>query len=186
MFSVAVYTVEFQKRGLPHAHIVLWLADEDKLKTPEDIDEVICAEIPDEETDTIGYRAVSQLMMHGPCGEANPKCPCMFRGRCGKHFPKPFSNSTTINNDGYALYRRRNTQRTVKCNNIYLDNRFAITLSGLVSSMQSLSDHVISRLYAHYCAHAFVTAGMLFLTIVGCLSNTKDTLMSKGVIVPNR
>ncbi|KAI9090338.1 hypothetical protein K1719_028673 [Acacia pycnantha] len=29
-----VYTIEFQKRGLPHAHIILWLADSDKPKDP--------------------------------------------------------------------------------------------------------------------------------------------------------
>ncbi|KAK1401461.1 hypothetical protein POM88_001066 [Heracleum sosnowskyi] len=68
-----VYTIEFQKRGLPHAHIVLWLADGDILLTPTDIDNVICAEIPNKDTDIVGYNAVSQYMMHGPCGEANPR-----------------------------------------------------------------------------------------------------------------
>ncbi|KAK1357510.1 hypothetical protein POM88_050766 [Heracleum sosnowskyi] len=49
----------------------------DKLMTPKDIDTIISAELPDKETDVVGYEAVSQFMMHGPCGEANPKCPCM-------------------------------------------------------------------------------------------------------------
>ncbi|KAK1350657.1 hypothetical protein POM88_054624 [Heracleum sosnowskyi] len=72
-----VYTIEFQKRGLPHAHIVLWMAEGDKLLSTEDIDTIISAELPDKETDAVGYEAVSQFMMHGPCGEANPRCPCM-------------------------------------------------------------------------------------------------------------
>lgn len=118
-----MYTVEFQKRGLPYAHIVLWLADADKPKTPEDIDGVICAEVPDQETDNVGYRAVSQFMMHGPCGEANPKCPCMVKGRCTKYYPRAFNEKTHVGKDGYALYRRRDTKRTVECNKIYLDNR---------------------------------------------------------------
>ena len=42
--------------------------------TPNDIDGLICAEIPDQQADPIGYKSVSQLMMHGPCGAANPKC----------------------------------------------------------------------------------------------------------------
>jgi len=37
------YTVEFQKRGLPHAHILLWLDGEKKLRNPTDIDGVISA-----------------------------------------------------------------------------------------------------------------------------------------------
>ncbi|KAL8120812.1 hypothetical protein AgCh_017845 [Apium graveolens] len=74
-----VYTVEFQKWGLPHAHIVLWLRDGDKLITPEDIDAVICAELPDKDVDPVAYKDVSQFMMHGPCGEANPKCSWLLR-----------------------------------------------------------------------------------------------------------
>ena len=34
-----MYTVEFQKRGLPHAHILIILAPEDKPNTPAAIDE---------------------------------------------------------------------------------------------------------------------------------------------------
>ncbi|XP_074323868.1 uncharacterized protein LOC141660783 [Apium graveolens] len=79
-----VYTVEFQKWGLPHAHIVLWLRDGDKLITPEDIDAVICAELPDKDVDPVAYKDVSQFMMHGPCGEANPKCSWLLRG--GMHY----------------------------------------------------------------------------------------------------
>ncbi|XP_074342273.1 uncharacterized protein LOC141679760 [Apium graveolens] len=41
----------------------------------EDIDTVICAELPDKNVDHFAYKAVSQFMMHGPCREANPKCP---------------------------------------------------------------------------------------------------------------
>ncbi|XP_074356462.1 uncharacterized protein LOC141696181 [Apium graveolens] len=105
-----VYTVEFQKRGLPHAHIVLWLGAADKLLTPEDIDNVISAEIADKKADPIGYKAVSQLMMHGPCGPANPKCPCISNGRCTKLYPKSFSDKMAGDADGYALYRRRDTK----------------------------------------------------------------------------
>ena len=43
---VYVYTMEFQKRGLPHAHMVLFLADADKPREPEDVDRLISAEIP--------------------------------------------------------------------------------------------------------------------------------------------
>ena len=41
-----MYTVEFQKRGLLHAHILLWLNGENKLHTSRDIDKVISVELP--------------------------------------------------------------------------------------------------------------------------------------------
>ena len=40
-------TTEWQKRGLTHAHILLLMEDQDKLKAPEKIDRVVSAEIPD-------------------------------------------------------------------------------------------------------------------------------------------
>lgn len=35
----------------------------------EEIDSVVSAEIPDKETDPIGYEAVAQFMMHGLAGQ---------------------------------------------------------------------------------------------------------------------
>ncbi|XP_076960654.1 uncharacterized protein LOC143637083 [Bidens hawaiensis] len=43
----AVYTIEFQKRGLPHAHICLFIAPENKIHNPSHIDNFISSEIPD-------------------------------------------------------------------------------------------------------------------------------------------
>ncbi|GJS91564.1 ATP-dependent DNA helicase PIF1-like protein [Tanacetum coccineum] len=73
----AVYTVEFQKRGLPHAHILLFLEPEDKLTTAAHIDKYISAEIPDKDEDLELYQIVTDHMMHGPCGVECPSCPCM-------------------------------------------------------------------------------------------------------------
>ncbi|XP_024014486.1 uncharacterized protein LOC112088437 [Eutrema salsugineum] len=55
-----MYTIEFQKRGLPHAHILLWMAQKHKFPTPEAIDEVISAEIPDKDTDPYLYEVVKK------------------------------------------------------------------------------------------------------------------------------
>lgn len=105
-----VYTVEFQKRGLPHAHILLWLREEVQL-TPEYIDSIIQAEIPDKETKPELYEAVSRYMVHGPCGDANPNCPCMIDKKCSKKYPKSFNNDTTIDGNGHPVYRRREDGR---------------------------------------------------------------------------
>ncbi|XP_021991362.1 uncharacterized protein LOC110888130 [Helianthus annuus] len=46
--QAAVYTIEFQKRGLPHAHLLLWLEHSAASRTPACIDDLISAEIPSE------------------------------------------------------------------------------------------------------------------------------------------
>ncbi|XP_057444537.1 uncharacterized protein LOC130736765 [Lotus japonicus] len=71
------YTIEFQKRGLPHAHILLWLSMENKLRSPAMIDSVICAELPDPTQYPELFECVSNYMVHGPCGLSNRDSPCM-------------------------------------------------------------------------------------------------------------
>ena len=41
-----LWVIEFQKRGLPHAHILVILAEEDRLSTSSEVDNVISAELP--------------------------------------------------------------------------------------------------------------------------------------------
>ncbi|KAI4338309.1 hypothetical protein L6164_016650 [Bauhinia variegata] len=55
-----VYTIEFQKRGLPHAHILLFLALEDKIKGFADIDN-ISTKIPNKESDPVLYDHVKEF-----------------------------------------------------------------------------------------------------------------------------
>jgi len=69
-----VYTIEFQKHGLPHMHLLIWFKEEHKLKTPEDVDSLISAEFP-EDTNSRLFGLVKELMTHGPCGSEKPKAP---------------------------------------------------------------------------------------------------------------
>ncbi|XP_078438602.1 uncharacterized protein LOC144709071 [Wolffia australiana] len=119
-----VYVVEFQKRGLPHAHM-LWVLDAQyKPKTPEDIDKIVCAEIPDP-SDKDLFDCVTTHMIHGPCGSANPKCPCMKKGKC-PCMSKEFVDSTQVTNDGYPLYLRRNNGRAIQKGPHVIDNRWVV------------------------------------------------------------
>ena len=99
-----MYTVEFQKRGLPHAHMLLWLQNSIR---PTDIDRVICAEIPDKNLDPELYEIVMKNMVHGPCGKVNMNSPCMKDKKCTKKYPKDFLQNTRSDQEGYPLYRRR-------------------------------------------------------------------------------
>nr|XP_043616291.1 uncharacterized protein LOC122588235 [Erigeron canadensis] len=121
-----VYTVEFQKRGLPHSHICIFLEQQCKLPTAEDIHKVICAELPDEKEDPKLFRLVTQFMMHGPCGKSNKKAPCTVKGNCTKHFPKDYNDKTKIDDDGFPIYRRRKDGRECIKGKIPLDNRYVV------------------------------------------------------------
>ncbi|KAA6347201.1 MAG: putative PIF1 helicase [Streblomastix strix] len=70
-----VYQVEFQKRGLPHVHLLITLREQDKIYTPEQLERLISAEIPDSSTSPNLRKSVIQFMIHGPCGELNPNSP---------------------------------------------------------------------------------------------------------------
>ncbi|KAI3737233.1 hypothetical protein L2E82_27230 [Cichorium intybus] len=124
--QAVVYTVEFQKRGLPHAHICLFMHSSHKFHTVEHIDPIISAEIPDKNEDPELYSLVSEFMMHGPCGNDNLNCPCMIDKKCSKNFPKKFSAYTSIDGNGFPLYRRRNDGSFVEKSGVKLDNRSVV------------------------------------------------------------
>ncbi|KAG3069795.1 hypothetical protein PC122_g16436 [Phytophthora cactorum] len=102
-----IYVVEFQKRGLPHTHILVILAEADKPRTRQIIDKMVSAELPDREKNPQLYETVTTCMIHGPCGAAYPNAVCMKDGKCTKGFPKPLSEVTKGNVAGYPVYRRR-------------------------------------------------------------------------------
>ncbi|XP_021991783.1 uncharacterized protein LOC110888572 [Helianthus annuus] len=127
--SAVVYTIEFQKRGLPHAHIFLFLNDESKLHSVEHVDKFISAEIPDKNLEPDLYTLVSEYMIHEPCGVAKPNCPCMVDGNCSKKFPKKFCDKTSLDSNGYPVYRRADSGFFVEKSGIQLDNRSMVPYS---------------------------------------------------------
>ncbi|XP_024884832.1 uncharacterized protein LOC112462965 [Temnothorax curvispinosus] len=121
-----MYSVEWQKRGLPHIHILLWL---EQCIFNNMIDKVICAEIPDPVKDSLLYNIVKANMIHGPCGGLNRNSLCMKGGNCSKRYPRQLLKDTQTGNDGYPQYRRRSQADggfTVKINEIELDNRWVV------------------------------------------------------------
>lgn len=131
------YSIEFQKRGLPHAHIIIAMHEQNKITTEDEIDKIISAEIPDQQEDPELFETVTKHLLHGPCGNINPDAVCMKDGKCSKNFPKNFSPTTVLNLNGYPLYRRRDNRRTctkiVKNNVVDLDNRWVVPYCSFIS-----------------------------------------------------
>ena len=105
--TVYCYSIEFQKRGLPHVHILIILSDEDNFLDSADVDKLLPAEIPDPNTEPPLYSIIKNCMAHGSCDNLNPNALCMDNYIYCKDFPKEFRNQTQVRSDGYQLYRRR-------------------------------------------------------------------------------
>ncbi|GBN91873.1 hypothetical protein AVEN_40218-1 [Araneus ventricosus] len=61
-----IYVIEFQKRGLPHAHILLTLDTYSENRTKDDINKYVSAELPDPIADPTLFQIIIRCMIHGP------------------------------------------------------------------------------------------------------------------------
>lgn len=68
-----MYTGDWQKLGLPHVHILLWL--QNKI-VPSRIDSIISTDIQDSD-DPILHDVVKSTVIHNPCGNLNRNSRCM-------------------------------------------------------------------------------------------------------------
>ena len=134
-----IHVIKFQKRGYPHAHLLLTLKQEDRPRNSQDIDSMISAEIPYRVAHPLLWDTVSKMMMHGPCGGDNPQNICMKDGQCSKGFPIPFRGVTDVNVQGYPKYRRRDQAGTVaksvpgRVDQVHLTNEFVVPYNPYLS-----------------------------------------------------
>ena len=143
-----LWVIEFQKRGLPHVHILVILSNEDRISSASEVDDIICAELPpDPEMFPPGTeereqaenleRIVLKNMVHGPCGKDNPDSPCMVDGKCSKNYPKKFCSRTSLDPDNsHPEYQRlapenggRTILTTVHGKEFVIDNRWIVPYS---------------------------------------------------------
>ena len=95
------WRIEFQMRGSPHVHCLLWLQNSPDLNTtlgkqecPEFIDSIISASIPNKEKDPDLYEKVTSKQIHHhtfSCKSSRNK-----RTKCRFNFPKPIAKKTVL------------------------------------------------------------------------------------------
>jgi len=123
---VGIYVVEFQKRGLPHAHILIFFTKNYKPHMVEDVDRMISVEFPNSKTNKLAHETVVRCMMHGPCGAAFPNALCIEESKCKKRYPHKFQSETVTNVKGYLIYQRKDTGHIIVVHGIELDNRWVV------------------------------------------------------------
>ncbi|GBG76434.1 hypothetical protein CBR_g22182 [Chara braunii] len=125
--SGMLYVVEFQKRGLPHAHILVILHPDDKIRDADAVDNVVCAEIPPEGE---LREKVAKFTLHRICGAEKRDASCTEDGECTKGFPKNSISTTTFKDEQmYPSYRRRKPSDggfTIVQNGVVYDNRCVV------------------------------------------------------------
>lgn len=110
-FCKNVYTIEYQKRGLPHMHLLVFLYLTDQFLEISQIDEVICAKLLTLETNPTGklIKIITSIMFYCPCRNINLYSPCISNAQDDlpkyiKCYPCNFLEETSIHKISYSLY----------------------------------------------------------------------------------
>lgn len=104
-----IHCVEFQRRGLPHAHVLISFAQ--PCASPADIDMVVSAELPADPEDR---KLVEGFMVHKhPTVDGEQTIPnyCLKKDKttdCRFKYPRPLQPTTFLEANGTVQYRRRN------------------------------------------------------------------------------
>ena len=102
-----VHQIELLPRSLPRADMVIVLGSTPL--TPQLIDAIVCAEVPNPTTQPELHNVVSKFMIHKPCDSApNARCrQYMDNGSCVQRFPQKKTEHTTTQGSVYPQYQRR-------------------------------------------------------------------------------
>ncbi|UYV78775.1 hypothetical protein LAZ67_16002710 [Cordylochernes scorpioides] len=166
---------------------------------PNQIDSIICAEIPNEEVDASLFRTVTKNMIHGPCGPGYPNPGCMERGRCQKKYPRLLLAKTQTDRDGYSLYRRRrpeeggfsfvkrvrvftieNGVQVVRMTNVTIDNRYVVPYSPLLCRLFDAHINVEScasiSAIKYICKYIYKGSDQSIFAVTGAQTESNEVL----------
>jgi hypothetical protein len=104
-----VHTIKYQKRGLPHMHLIVFLGPLARLSSPSCVDAHISAELPDDDEEPSLLELVKMFMVHRPCIRDQ----CLDKKNCcTKGFPKAFQPETEFSSQSYVKLRWRDTGKS--------------------------------------------------------------------------
>ena len=120
-FIYTIHVIEFQKRGLPHAHIALKVDNEPK--TAEEIDAVISAKISQNNSQL--KKIIETLYLHScrpeRCHRKQKQKSTYKPPHCDQGYPHPLCPKTFIDESGFVHYKRDTEEdRSVVSYNPYL------------------------------------------------------------------
>ena len=116
-------------------HALIFLYRPDKIRTCAQVDRLVCVEFPDPYEDPYLFNTIKQCMVHGPCGTRNIKAPCMENGKCTKNYPKDFVEATTMDQNRYPIYRRRDRDQFYMMGRHKVDNTDVVPYNPYLSRM---------------------------------------------------
>ena len=134
-----VHTIEFQKCGLSHMHLLLSLCPQFRPTSAEDVNSIIRAMWPDPVLEPRLFDIVKKTMVYGPCGTLKPEAHCMKDGKCSKGFPKRFQPQTVMTRDGYPIYTRPNDGHVYEVCDFFADNRWIVPYNPYILSQYYFS-----------------------------------------------
>jgi len=121
-----IHTIEFQKRDLPHIHLLIFLHSQDHIRDPHHINSMILAQLPDPQLQPLLYAKVTKYMLYGPYGANNPQAKCMVNEKYSKHFPKEYRERTDWAENSYPLYARSDNGLVFECNGARFTNQYVV------------------------------------------------------------
>lgn len=118
-FWGCVWTIEYQKQGLSHMHLLLFLHPENCFLNTDKIDQIISVELsdPNLDQDRSLTNIIKSQMIHSPCESQKPDALCMAKDskseliKYSKRFPRSFQKDTKVEEDRYPVYQRQNDRR---------------------------------------------------------------------------
>eukprot|EP00984_Skeletonema_dohrnii_P018289 scaffold8514_cov74-Skeletonema_dohrnii-CCMP3373.AAC.1 len=177
-YVARTHSIEFQKRGLPHVHVLVWL-EMDRHFDSLLVDDIICAEIPEatikcpeldddgnvirmKDVDNPVFQKVTSSMLHGPCGDHNPTLSCMCGGFCKYNYPKDYVAVTELNEDGYPRYRRRSAEDGGEAFEAHRNNKkYTFTNADVIPYNKYLTQRFDCHINVEYC-HSISAIKYLF------------------------
>ncbi|KAJ8973888.1 hypothetical protein NQ317_019301 [Molorchus minor] len=157
------YVIVFQKRGLPHAHMVVTFVDDERIRDVEHVDQIVSAVLPDQNEQPRLYELTVR-----PCRK--PLAPCMHEGVCGKGYPKPFRNDTVLarGGNGRPEYKRPDDGRYGMHGDFRITNQRVVPYNGyaLAKYQTHINFEVVGSLASIKYLYKYVSKGADYATIV--------------------